>query len=192
MRAFNYLAIALLVVVGCGVAAEAPSSRHAPRAAAVVALERSGRAVRLAATGPCPTSLRGFGDVANAEDDLGHELLPAAPRFGVVCWYGTSASLVSTSLVDGRSAAALGAAIDALSTKVPQGVTNCPAAFASAAVLALALPHGVVVDLWYDDTGCQSLDNGYLRAYETGNPAFYERFIPLATGLRPAAGMGGG
>jgi hypothetical protein len=114
----------------------------------------------------------------------------------VICWYGAPASsdevLIHTSLVNGRTARALSAAIDRLRTAVPSGQTHCPVASSREAVIAFGMGNGSVIDLWYNDTGCQTLDNGRLRAFETGDPAFSETFIPLVLGLLPPALRGGG
>jgi hypothetical protein len=33
---------------------------------------------------------------------------------------------------------------------------------------------GHTVDLWQNTSGCQTLDNGDLYAFEIGNPSFYD------------------
>ena len=190
VNGFAYLVVVVLTSVGCGVAVEATGSPAATVQITVLPLPHSGKTIRVPPGGPCPQSLRGYGNVSNPEGELEHVLLPPKPLFGVICWYGSSASttygLTHTSLVNGRTARALGVAIDELSTRPPRGAVACPAAFNDAAIITLRLASGAAVDLWYDDSGCQTLDNGYVRAYEIGQRAFFETFIPLVTGLRPA------
>jgi hypothetical protein len=41
------------------------------------------------------------------------------------------------------------------------------------------------VDLWFSDSGCETLDNGRIRAYESGNPSF-GAFVMLVSELAPA------
>lgn len=42
-------------------------------------------------------------------------------------------------------------------------------------------------DLWYHASGCETLDNGYISAFEGGNPGFYEKFMPELASLLPVS-----
>ena len=55
--------------------------------------------------------------------------------------------------------------------------------------MAFRFAHVDDVDLWWNDSGCQTLDNGRLGAFEGANPSFYTTFqnayarlVPTTTG----------
>jgi len=134
-------------------------------------LPHSGKTIRVPPVGPCPQSLRGYGNVSNPEATSNTCSCLQNP-YRVICWYGSSTSttyrLAHASLINGRTARALGVAIDKLSTRPPaerrrarprSTMRHRRAAFGQRS-------RG---RSWYDDSGCQTLDNGYLRAYETAN-----------------------
>jgi hypothetical protein len=51
-------------------------------------------------------------------------------------------------------------------------VANCPAATGAFAILAFSYPHHRDVDLWWNTTGCQSIDNGRIGASQIGSTSF--------------------
>ena len=50
---------------------------------------------------------------------------------------------------------------------------------------AAHIGHADDVDVWWNDSGCQTLDNGRLGAFEDGNPSFYKTFQNAYTRLVP-------
>jgi len=153
----------------------------------------TGQLIRVLAASGCPTSLGSAHDVRNVGSWPTRELAPPAPTGGLICRYAASSSqptVAAPSLyrqvrLAATEAAALGRAIDDLSTKPRTGVTACPAGFDTASVIVLSYRSGQVADLWFSDTGCQTLDNGSLSAFEPGDPAFYLRFDSLIGSLAP-------
>lgn len=197
LRALLLLALAVGVVIGIGVGVESA----APPGPAPIASTDPGATVHVAATGPCPFSLATSRDVKNAPNGIEPQpspqpsLMPPNPQFGTICWYRSAPhhpnALVHTSLLNYRSATALGKAIAALDLARPSGVFNCPDAFGDTAVLAFGYPNGASVDLWYTESGCQTLDNGTLTGYGYGPGAVaFARFSSVALGLLPV-GLGG-
>jgi hypothetical protein len=155
-----------------------------------------GATVHVDATGPCP-SLGKARDVSNQRDLVSGHLLPPRPQFGTICWYrsmpGRPYAWIHRSLVNYRTATALAGAIADLDTARPSGVFNCPAEFADAAVLAFGYLNGKSVDLWFSDSGCQTLDNGVITAYGYGpGAAAFVRYSSLALSLLPPALRGNG
>ncbi len=72
-----------------------------------------------------------------------------------------------------------------LNTEKPVGTYHCPADFESATLIAFAYSHGSDADLWFSDTGCETLDNGSIGAAAAGHPAFGTRFASLVNKLAP-------
>jgi hypothetical protein len=188
----SLLALALVVAIGVG-----GGVTSAPSGAGVMLVSTNpGRTVPVNATGPCP-ALGKARDVSNERDLLSAHLLPPRPQFGTICWYrsmpGHPYAWIHRSLVNYRTATALAGAIAVLDTARPSGVFNCPAEFADAAVLAFGYLNGESVDLWFSDSGCQTLDNGVLTAYSYGpGAAAFGRYSSLALGLLPPALRGNG
>ena len=190
MRGIVLLVIAVLAAIGLGVGIEATGSSGSsrpPQANWTISSRRP--LVHIPAKGPCPTSVRGDNDVANAKDDLSSHLLPQGALFGIICRYTSSPArspfqLVRSALVNGRTAQAFENTVAKIRTTRPAWVAHCPAAIARVTVLAFGYAHGRVVDLWYEDSGCQTLDNGYLEASELSNPPF-QQFIGLVAEIAP-------
>ncbi|MGA8207640.1 MAG: hypothetical protein WB801_10320 [Candidatus Dormiibacterota bacterium] len=82
-------------------------------------------------------------------------------------------------------ASKLAGVIGEVSTKAPVGVFHCPAGWDTATVIAFSYRSRTDADLWYYDSGCQTLDNGRIGAFQGGNPSFYLRFVPLVDRLAP-------
>ena len=80
-------------------------------------------------------------------------------------------------IVDTAHAAALAHIINKIDLKFPSGETLCPAATGMIDILIFSYRANSDVDLWWGASGCEALDNGYVGAYEPGNPSFYEGFM---------------
>jgi hypothetical protein len=178
------LLLALAIGVGAGISSAST--------AAGVLLDSTdpGATVHVDATGPCPSTLGNARDVSNEANALGAHLLPSHPQFGIICWYRSTPGLpyawVHRSLVNYPTAIALAGAIDGLDTARPSGVFHCPPAFADAAVLAFGYLKNESVDLWFADSGCETLNNSVLTAYGYGpGAATFARYSSLALGLLP-------
>jgi hypothetical protein len=87
--------------------------------------------------------------------------------------------------LDQDTARHLASVIDSISTIAPHGVTSCPAAIGSASIIAFSYPQAPDVDVWFSDSGCRTLDNGFIGAFEPGNPSFYQGFESLIDELCP-------
>ena len=145
----------------------------------------------------CPSSLAGFQDVVNTFP--GPPLVPAGPSAGLICRYGpiygvgptpASQRLLATSkqLNEGQ-AEELAAVIRSLTLTVSVGAFHCPADFGEVAVIGFAYPGKTDVGLWYRTTGCQTLDNGRIGAFDGGNPSFYNGFVNLIEHLSPPVAL---
>jgi hypothetical protein len=141
----------------------------------------------------CPSSLASLQDVVNTFP--GPPLVPAEPRAGLICRYGpmyglgptpARRTLLATSkrLNEGQ-AQVLATVIRSLTLTVSVGASSCPADFGEAAVIGFAYHGKADVGLWYRTTGCQTLDNGRIGAFEGGNPSFYNGFLNLIERLSP-------
>lgn len=103
-----------------------------------------------------------------------------------VCRYGErdgSGPLVrlSAKVLSGGTALEFQGAIGSLKTAKPIGVYACPAAFRSVTLLAFGYAARPTVDLWYNDTGCQTLDNGYVKAWSVVNFVAFAHFAELVS-----------
>lgn len=153
-------------------------------------------AIHLSTDGSCPDSLGEAADVSNAAIWQRHELVPPQPVRGLICRYeaplGSGAEgqrtgmlLYGSARLAARSASRLAGAIRRIHTRMPKGPTSCPAGFDQSTVIAFAYGGSGSADLWYQDSGCPTLDNGWLGAFESGNPPFYQGFAPLLDRLCP-------
>ena len=139
--------------------------------------------VRVLVSDGCRSVLGGTQDVVNSY--TGDELVPPGPVGGLICRYSSDRSLYASVDLATSDAVRLAVVIDAISTAAPQGSFHCPAADDSASIIAFAYAGRADVDLWFSDSGCQTLDNGRIRAYESGNPSSYNRFLTLMNELAP-------
>lgn len=152
----------------------------------LVVAQRSADRIAVTVAGGCPMTLGRAGDVANDATGLGHHLVPVGqrPRAGLVCEYhegqgfgSASVRLTSSVRLNAGDAARLASVIGRISLTRPRGEQGCPAAlFGTDSVIAFSYPGDRSVDLWYYTSGCQTLDNGHTRAYQSGNPSFYSAF----------------
>lgn len=138
--------------------------------------------VRVLVSDGCRSVLGGQ-DVVNSY--TGDELVAPGPVGGLICRYSSNRSLYASVDLATRDAVRLSVVIDAISTATPQGTFHCPAAVDSASIIAFAYAGRADVDLWFNDSGCETLDNGRIRAYESGNPSFYNSFLTLVNELAP-------
>lgn len=110
--------------------------------------------------------------------------------FGRLCRYGERAGSgpfvrLSAKVLNGRTALLFQEAIGVLKTAKPIGVYACPAAFRSVTLLAFGYAARPTVDLWYNDSGCQTLDNGYVKAWSVVDSVAFARFAALVSSLAP-------
>ncbi len=131
----------------------------------------------------CRPVLGSSKDVVNSY--TGDKLVPLSPVGGLICRYSPNGSLYASVDVVTNEAVDLAVVIDAISTALPQGTYHCPAADDSASILAFAYAGQPDVDLWFSDSGCETLDNGRIKAYENGNPSFFNAFLPLVNECAP-------
>jgi hypothetical protein len=197
VRAFAILSMAVLVAIAVGVGAAATSDTATSNTATSGSRHSTDRwnitprppLLRLAATGPCPATVSSYRDVLNSGTDLTNELLPEGALFGHICRYGTVEGrpylLVKSANINGRTVTEFESAIAKISTARPVGIASCPAAFSSVTILAFGFQGRPDVDLWFIDTGCQTLDNGRLEASEISNRGFYDDFDPLVDLIAP-------
>jgi len=144
--------------------------------------------VRVTLSGGCPPNVAFNGDIRNDQVGLDDHLLQENPLRGLVCRYSATAggpALYRMTSLDETSARQLAEVILRVSTAAPHGATSCPAAFPTATILVFSYLRHSDVDLWYNDTGCQTLDNGRVGAFQGGNPAFYGPFESLIDRLSP-------
>jgi hypothetical protein len=141
----------------------------------------------------CPTALGGTQDVVSSY--AGNEMVPPNPVGGLICRYlarlaqtgasGSPGSLYSSVELATSVAVHLATVIDAISTAAPQGTTSCPSDDESASIITFSYAGRADVDLWFSDSGCQTLDNGRIGSFEEGNPSFYNDFLTLMSQLVP-------
>ncbi len=173
------LAVAIAMTTSCASAPWLSSLGQAP--------------VRVTVANGCPAELGGAQDVVNSY--TGDELVPPGPVSALICRYWSSfpatpetkvrGSLYASVALATSDAVRLAAVIDAISTAAPQGTYHCPAGLGSASIIAFAYAGRANVDLWFSDSGCQTLDNGRIAASENGNPSFYNNFLTLMGELAP-------
>jgi hypothetical protein len=124
---------------------------------------QSGPRVRLTLSSACPSSAH---DVDNPGQNLSDEMVPAGqPTTGLVCWYrGANAppAPVRQALSAEQAQRAAASARSLQLGNTGGGVTSCPAGFGGAALVVLAYPGHPDVDLYWADSGCESVDNGQI------------------------------
>ncbi len=147
--------------------------------------------VRIAVARPCAAHLGAADDVSNP--DAGSALVPPNPVAGLICRYGPPSSgqsidaprpLYSQVRLIRAQAVELAGVIDAMSTAVPPNA-HCPAERPSASIIAFAYANAPDVDLWFKDSGCQTIDNGRVKASEIANPPFDGPFESLISAWAP-------
>jgi hypothetical protein len=129
----------------------------------------------------CPRTVAGYADVRNDRRPDAKKLLPREnPTGAAVCYYGPQSRremLGKRLIVDTAHATALARIINNIDLKSPSGETSCAAATGVVNILVFSYRANPDVDLWWGASGCEALDNGYVSAYEPGNPSFYAGFM---------------
>jgi hypothetical protein len=177
--------ISVLGAVQVAVQVAPPAASAAP---GVWSVSRSPKLRVHVATG-CPASVAAYQDVVNTFP--GPPLVPPNPEAGIICRYGPSATRPETAQLERKArlgpaqAGTLASAIRRLNLAPPTGVTHCPADFGLVAVIGFSFPGRADVGLWYEASGCQTLDNGRIGAFEGGNPSFYNGFLNTIDRLSP-------
>jgi N-acetylneuraminic acid mutarotase len=139
----------------------------------------------------CPASIAGYRDVVNTF--AGPPLVPAGPDRGIVCRYHPTGGMPSAhagqladqTRLDSAAAQELAGAIRSLDLRPPTGTFSCPADIGTVALIGLSYPDHADVGLWYAASGCQTLDNGRIGAFQGGNPTFYNGFQGTSDRLAP-------
>jgi hypothetical protein len=140
--------------------------------------------VRVMVSSGCRPVLSRTHDVVNSY--AGDELVPPGPMGGLICRNSSNGSLYLTVELARSDAVRLAVVIDAIGTAVPLGTFHCPADDDSASIIAFGDAGRADVDLWYSDSGGETLDNGRIRAHQSGNPSFYNAFLTLVIEPAPA------
>lgn len=133
-------------------------------------------------TASCPPELGRIVDVA-AGAGPPHALMDAAPHpvTALVCEYrGTFGAhpspgrvLAEQVTLTSRAATALASAAASVDvTKPPDGTVNCPSGTDTTTVVTFAYAHHASVGLWWLTSGCQTIDDGRLRASILGSSTF--------------------
>ncbi len=145
--------------------------------------------VSLTVAAGCPAAVTKARDVGNA-DPGDSSLLPAgvSPNAGLVCAYSGPLNPSSNHLamtLNTNKARRVADAVQHLSLKQPKGSVSCPDDTGAFAILAFSYPHHPDVNLWWNTTGCESIDNGRIGASQIGSPSFgdLQTAFDSATGL---------
>jgi hypothetical protein len=144
--------------------------------------------IRLLASHPCPLRLGATDGVSNP--GIGDELVAPNPTSGLICRYAPPSpfnedfdldpgSLYAQVWLTPTRAVRLATVIGTISTAIPTGTTACPDDVDSTSLIVFAYAGAPDIDLWFHDTGCQTLDNGRVKAFEVGNQNFYGAFDSL-------------
>ena len=135
-------------------------------------------AISMKASPPCPSSVGKARDVSNpiaSNSDL--LVLSTKPTKGLICVYGGAfnpGGPVKQIVLNASQASRLAMAVRKVSLQPPpSGAVNCPEDTASFAIIALAFSGSPDEDLWWNSSGCQTLDNGTVGASETANNSFF-------------------
>ena len=147
---------------------------------------------RVSGAAGCPTSDTAVADVVNTF--VGTRLVPANPVKGLICQYGARAGsglpnsglLVRSKVLDHDQATRLDDVIRRVDLARPSGVFHCPSDVGSVTIIGLSYPGRPDVGLWYEASGCRTLDNGRLGAFQGANPSFGD-FQSVIDGLLPSA-----
>jgi hypothetical protein len=141
----------------------------------------------------CARSLGEFQDV-NAPGRralFGSHLVPVGLRAvgAVLCRYAPSAghgpehrTLVAHATIGAADARKLERAARAVDLRKPSGTASCPEADGTVVVIGFRTADHAAVGLWWDASGCQTIDNGVVGASQIGNASF-SRFQDVAAGV---------
>jgi hypothetical protein len=155
-----------------------------------------GQHLRVTVAQGCPKTMPwAITDVENPSDAaLTKELAPSGATSGVICRYATDDQIhfspganteidsapplpvpnlrASTTLTPPQ-AGSLAAVASATSIAPVVGTYSCPSGeFGHVALIVLGYPNRVDVDLWYSDTSCQHIDNGFVSGFQGSSESF--------------------
>jgi hypothetical protein len=200
--------VATALLSGCTAARPLPTPAAASPTvnANSASFSADGKRVHIAAASGCPATLGKATDVFNVIS-ASPALLPTAPSplAGLICSYGSkpgnrptstpgssgkpskvrfTSGLTHQATLSASDDRRLAATITALSmAPPPPGPVNCPMALVGEReVLVLSYSPSLDIDLWFEDTGCETLDNGTLTSWQIANPSF-SKFVILAQSL---------
>jgi hypothetical protein len=191
---------ALIVSVGTTLGACTQSSTTASHASPAsnspaighVATQSPGQTITVSVRKGCPNTLGDTKDVATQPEIPGDRLLPTGqPSAGLICEYtasprGETTMLLHRVQLDAAKARALAVAVGLVSLKPATGAFNCPDdLFGTVTVIAFDYSASIGADLWYTTSGCRTLDNGHVSAFEGANPSFYSGFESAFNSLVP-------
>jgi hypothetical protein len=144
-----------------------------PAVPATVAVNRGPR-VRVTLKSGCPHATTAYEDVAIVADPQSrHALLPTAtPTAGLVCHYRQDGGLTATHALDATDAASLATVVAGIDLTPDTFVHNCVADMGLANIVVLSYSSQPDVDLWWHASGCQTLDNGVIVAFQINNQGF--------------------
>jgi hypothetical protein len=146
-------------------------------------------AVRVEAKTGCPKAIASYRDVTNLKNARGPRLLPSSTPTGVLSCVYDSVRVGRTleRSVNRRAgqAKSLATVINRIHLGYDTHIHSCPPSTGLVTIFAFTFQGDPDVDLWWQRDGCQTLDNGFQVADETGNPSFYSGFISEVQHLRP-------
>jgi hypothetical protein len=155
-----------------------------------------GQHVRVGIAQGCPATMPwAVTDVQNPADPaLTKALAPTGATSGLICRYATDnvmyfspgantevdtpapmpvPNLRASAVLTSSQATSLSAFVAATSIAAVIGTYACPEQDPGHEVLiVLGYPTRVDIDLWYRDTGCQDVDNGYESGFQGGSESF--------------------
>lgn len=145
--------------------------------------------ISIAASASCPAALGPARDVVDHSGES-TTLLPesGAPSAVLVCSY-TNRDLTAQTRLGSDAARQLASAVNKIDLTKPKGNFSCPAEFDSVTILAFRFGRTDDIDVWWSESGCQTLDNGRLGAFEGANPSFYKGFLDTYARLVPPTKM---
>jgi hypothetical protein len=145
-------------------------------------------ALRVTREPGCPSSDQDSFDVRNPGAGLSNHLVPAAtPDHVLVCRYSGFDAKTPFTLTDSHSASGYPARTLATAARrislahLVDVFTNCPMDDGSATVVDFSYANRPDVDLWYAQTGCQSIRNGHTVGGDAPNhTTFYAQLKRLS------------
>jgi hypothetical protein len=176
-----------LIIAGCG-STQPPTSTSstttAPRSPKPWHIPPRHPTIHISVSSACPVTLGNARDVKNTGSGLTTTIVPGTPTDALVCRY--TSRLERQTRLDESQSRQLGTAIDRVSTAPPHGSYSCPAIIIGNVIIVFSIPGRADVDIWWTDSGCQTLDNGVIGAFEGRNPSFNGFLTTI--GALPSAG----
>jgi hypothetical protein len=129
----------------------------------------------------CPAALGKTRDVT-APLNHGTQLAETrpAPSTALICQYGSAFNqgpgprhtLVQQTQLAAPAAKKLSDAAAAISVENSTNTAGCPNDTGNVTVIAFGYHNAPTVDLWWNTTGCQTIDNGAVQARQVANDSF--------------------